>query len=77
MISKQNAAATLASSARTHQPGGPCPDNHNIDIGCHYHFAQTNFKPKIPKPYSVHPTCREPRQWLVNIALSVMLWKTM
>ena len=75
MINKQNAATTLASSAGTHQTGSPCPDNHNINIGCHHHFTRTNFKPKIPKPCSVHPTCREPSQWLVNIALSVMLWQ--
>jgi hypothetical protein len=49
MINKQNAAATLSSGAGTHQTGSPCTDNHNINISCHHHFAQTILKPKTPK----------------------------
>ena len=63
MINKQNTAAAFTSSAGTHQTGSPCPDDHNINIGCHHHLARTILKPKIPKLCPVHPPCRQPRQY--------------
>jgi hypothetical protein len=49
MINKQDTPATLASGAGTHQACCPCPNDHNINIGCRHHFARTILKPKIPK----------------------------
>ena len=76
MINKQDTPATLASSAGTHQTGRPCPDDHNINIGCHHHFARTILKPQIPKNPVPCIRCTDRRaSMLVNITLSVMLWQ--